>query len=83
MPITTLSIHEFHNDVSGAQKATASGPVFITEHGQPKHVLLSIEDYGKLTGVRRSIIDAIAMTDNEEVEFEPAPVIIAGTTLDL
>ncbi len=83
MPITTLSSREFNQDAGGAKKATANGPVFITDRGQPRHVLLSIEEYRKLTGARRSIVDAIAMTDDEAVEFEPPKVVIAGRPVDL
>ena len=53
MPITTLSSREFNQDASRAKKAAANGPVFITDRGQPRHVLLSIEDYRRLTGDRR------------------------------
>lgn len=74
MTITTLSSRELNQDVTRAKKATAKGPVFITNRGKPAHVLLSIEDYQKLTNQRRSIVDALAMRNAENVEFEPAPI---------
>jgi prevent-host-death family protein len=83
MPITTLSSREFNQDASGAKKATANGPVFITDRGQPRHVLLSIEDYRQLTGGRRSIADALAMSSDELGEFEAPRASIVRRPVDL
>ena len=72
MTITTLSSREFNQDASGAKKAAKKGPVFITVRGRPAHVLLTIEEYQKMTGGSASIIDMLAMPGVEDVEFEPA-----------
>ena len=72
MTITTLSSREFNQDTSGAKKAAKNGPVFITDRGRPAHVLLTIEEYRKMTGGPASIIDMLAMPGVEGVEFEPA-----------
>jgi hypothetical protein len=45
--------------------------VFITARGRPAHVLLSFEDYQRLTRQRRNIADALAMPDVADIEFEP------------
>jgi len=50
MSIITLTSREFDQDIGGAKKAAARGPIFITEGGRPSHVLLTIEDYRRLTG---------------------------------
>ena len=71
MPITTLSSREFNQDASGAKKAARKGPVFITDRGRPAHVLLTIEEYRKITGGSASIIDMLAMPGVEDVAFEP------------
>lgn len=71
MTITTLSSREFNQDASGAKKAAKNGPVFITDRGRPAHVLLTIEEYQKLTGNHTSIIDLLAMPGIEDIEFEP------------
>jgi prevent-host-death family protein len=70
MSITTLSAREFQRNASQAQKAAQKGPVFITSRGKPVQVLLSIEAYRRLTGKRRSIVDALAMPGIADVEFE-------------
>ena len=71
MTITTLSSREFNQDTSRAKKAAQYGPVFITDRGEPAHVLLSIEDYRKLTGGQRNIADALAMPGDVDIEFDP------------
>lgn len=73
MAITTLSSREFNQDTSRAKKAAAEGPVFITDRGKPAHVLLSIEDYQRLTGKRRNIADLLAMPGLADIELEIPP----------
>ena len=71
MAITTLSSREFNQDASRAKKATKKGPVFITDRGRPAHVLLSIEEYRKLSGKRKNILDLLAMPEAAEIDFDP------------
>lgn len=73
---TTMSSREFNQDASRAKRAAKAGPVFITDRGQPQHVLLSIEEYQRLVGGRR-IIDMIAMPVSEAIEFDPPKAVIA------
>ena len=68
---TTISSREFNQDTSGAKQAANRGPVFITDRGRPAHVLLTIEDYQRLTGQEGSIIDMLGMPGVEVIEFEP------------
>lgn len=76
MPITTFSSREFNQDTSRAKKAASEGPVFITDRGRPAHVLLSIEDYQRMTGGHRKIADALAMPGLVDIEFGPPRVTI-------
>jgi prevent-host-death family protein len=71
MPITTVSSREFNQDTSSAKKATAAGPVFITDRGKPAHVLISIEEYRRLTAKRRSIVEALSMPGLANIDFDP------------
>jgi prevent-host-death family protein len=70
MLITTLSSREFNQDTSRAKKAANDGPVFITDRGKPAHVLLSIQEYQRLTGGHQKIADLLAMPRTEEIELE-------------
>ena len=71
MTITTLSSRAFNQDTSRAKKAAKNGPVFITDRGRPAHVLLTIEDYRKLTTAHASIVDMLAMPGAGEIDFDP------------
>jgi prevent-host-death family protein len=71
MAITTLSSREFNQDASRAKKAASHGPVFITDRGRPAHVLLTIEEYQRLTGKQQSIVDLLAMPEEDYFEFDP------------
>lgn len=81
--ITTLSSRELNQDVTRAKKATRNGPVIITDRGRPAHVLLSFEDYQRLTRQRRNIADALAMPGAADIEFDPPRVTIGGRPTDL
>lgn len=69
--ITTFTSREFNQDTSRAKKAAEKGPVFITDRGKPAHVLLSIEEYEKLTQKKKSIIDQLSMPESDRIEFDP------------
>jgi len=69
--MNTISSRKFNQDTSGAKKAAERGPVFITDRGRPSHVLMTVAEYRKLAGKNASIIDLLAMSDMEDVEFDP------------
>lgn len=74
MTITTLSSRQFNQDASKAKKAAMSGPVFITDRGRPAHVLLTFDEYKKITGMHTRIADLLAMPGIEDIEFEIPPL---------
>ena len=78
MTITTLSSREFNQGASDAN----NGPVFITDRGRPAHVLMSFEDYQRLTKQRRNIADALAMPGIADIEFVPPRVTIKSQPVD-
>ena len=82
MTITTLSSREFNQGASEAKRAANKGPVFITDRGRPAHVLLSFNDYQRLTQQRRNIADALAMPGSADIEFEPTCVTIGSRPAD-
>lgn len=75
MSRVTLTSREFNQDVSKAKRASLSGPVFITDRGNPAHVLLTIEDYQKIIRKKESIIDLLAMPSAADIDFEPVKII--------
>ena len=83
MTITTVTSSELDQDVGRAGKAAKSGPVFITHHGKPAHVLLSIEDYQRLAGQGRSLAEALSMPGLADIDFNPPRVRIETPPPDL
>jgi prevent-host-death family protein len=71
LAITTLSSREFNQDTSRAKKAAKRGPVIITDRGRPSHVLMTIEEYRKITGKKENILELLAMPEAAAIEFEP------------
>ncbi len=71
MPITMLTSPAFDQDTGSAKKAAENGAVFITDDGQPAHVLLTIEDYRKLKGSEPTILELIGMKEGGDIEFDP------------
>ncbi|NLS04392.1 type II toxin-antitoxin system Phd/YefM family antitoxin [Rhizobium sp. P32RR-XVIII] len=69
--MTVMTSREFNQDSSGAKKAAAKGPVFITDRGKPSHVLLTIEEYSKLAQKGPSIAELFYSPGADEIEFEP------------
>ena len=72
MAVHTFSSRDFTRDVSSAKRATADGPVFITDRGRPAFALLKIDDYYRMVGHGEPSL--LAVMDNiaggEGIEFE-------------
>ena len=83
MTITTISSREFNQDTSGAKKAARQGPVIITDRGKPAHVLLSMEEYQKLTGINSTIVEMLVMPQAPEIDFETERAVITPRPVDL
>ncbi|HMN72958.1 MAG TPA: type II toxin-antitoxin system prevent-host-death family antitoxin, partial [Rhodoblastus sp.] len=79
----TLSSRELNHDVSSAKKAARKGPVVITDRGRPSHVLMTYDEFCRLSGKRRSLTQALSMPDLSGVDFDPPRVEIAPREIDL
>ena len=66
----TLTSREFNQETGKAKKHADAGPVFITDRGRPRYVLLSFHDYRRLTGTDRNIADLLAMPGVEDIDLE-------------
>jgi hypothetical protein len=65
----TFTSREFSHKASSAKRAADFGPVFITDRGQAKHVLLSITEYQKLSKQTPCMGDLLACDDGD-FDFE-------------
>ncbi|PYE88143.1 prevent-host-death family protein [Phyllobacterium leguminum] len=72
MPITTLSSHELSRHLGRARRAAKDGPVIITNWGKPAHVLMSFDEYKRLTGKKKTLGELLAYPGTEDVEL-PLP----------
>lgn len=68
--MTTFSSRDFNQETSKAKRAADLGPVFITDRGEPSHVLLSIDEYRRLTGAQPKIADLLAMPEDAQIDFD-------------
>ena len=72
MTITTVTSRAFNQDIGRAKRIAAkSGPVFVTNRGQTTHVLLSIDDYQRITARDRSLVEGLAMPGLADIDFQP------------
>ena len=69
MAETLMTSREANQDFSRAKRAAKSGPVIIAERGKPAQVLISYEDYRRLTGAEPSLLDLLAAPEAEDVEL--------------
>jgi prevent-host-death family protein len=75
VPVSQVSSRDFNQHTSRAKKAARGGPVIITERGRPAHVLLTFEDYQRLTGEKGSIIEQLGLPSGvEDVGLEISPL---------
>lgn len=65
-----MTSREFNQHASQAKKAAEQGPVFITDRGEPRHVLLSIKEYHTLIRQNENIADLLSMPGSEDIEIE-------------
>ncbi len=68
---TTLTSREFNQDTSRAKRAAGEGPVFITDRGRLAYVLLSIEEYRRLSGREPSVAEVFGSPDAAGIDFDP------------
>jgi PHD/YefM family antitoxin component YafN of YafNO toxin-antitoxin module len=70
----TLTSREFVHNVSAAKRLAAAGPVFITDRGQLAFALLSIKDYQRMSGPKKSMVELLSMPEAAEFEIEPIQI---------
>ncbi|MGH6925870.1 MAG: type II toxin-antitoxin system Phd/YefM family antitoxin [Propylenella sp.] len=65
----TMSSREFNQNLAKAKRAAKQGPLTITDRGKPAYVLMKHEDYLRLSGRRKSLVDMLA-DDRPEADFD-------------
>lgn len=72
--MATVSAHEFNQDLAAAKRTASSEPVIIPDRGQPSHVLISFEEYRRLTADQKNIVDWLSADDDLDLDTEPADI---------
>lgn len=65
-----ITSRDFNRDVSAAKRAAEQGPVTITDHGRPSHVLLTAEEFDRLSGRQELMGDRLWKDQDPSIEFE-------------
>ena len=77
--MATFSSRRFNQDSSGAKRAAAAGPVYITDRGETSHVLITISEFRRLKELAGekvgsadspSILDMLASDCDDADEFD-------------
>ncbi len=71
MNMTLMSSREFNQDVARAKRSADAGPVLITDRGKPAYVLLRHDEWQRLAGPSKSLLEALDMTGGGNIEFDP------------
>lgn len=66
----TLSASEFQDRVGEALDRSLSQPVLITKHGRPRNVVLSYDEYERLSARDRRAVKAEDLTDEDIAALE-------------
>lgn len=71
-----MSSRELNQDTGRAKRAALDGPVFITDRGEPSHVLLTFAAHQELVG--SDLLDRLAQpagVEDVELVVEPSRVL--------
>lgn len=68
--MSTVTAREHNQHPSAVKRAAAHEPVIITDRGKPTHVLMSYDEYERITGDEPSLVDLLMMPD-DDIDFEP------------
>jgi hypothetical protein len=72
MPFTKMSSREFNHDIASAKRAAKTGPVIVTDRGEPAFVLMNHAEYKRLTGAKGpSLADLLNDESSADIEFDP------------
>lgn len=68
--MATMTARQFNQDLASAKRDAANEPVFITDRGEPKFVLLSIEQYNELSKPKRNLHEILRMSEEDYFEYD-------------
>jgi len=78
--MSVVSARTFNQSPSRVKAMAKDGPVFVTDRGQPTIVVLTVDDYERLSG-GGTVRDSLVM--EHDVDFEPVVVRNPGRVPEL
>ena len=83
--MANVGIKELRDGLSRYVEAVRSGgeELIITDRGRPSHVLMTYDEFERLSGRRRSLVEALAMSGLSAIDFEPRRVEVRPREVDL
>ncbi len=57
--------------------------MIITDRGRPSHVLMTYDEFERLSGKRRNLVDALSMPGLSSIEFDTPRAVISVREVDL
>lgn len=79
MPVTITS-QELNRKTGSAKRSALESVVIITTRRKPTHVLMSLDEYHRLTRYHR--IGNLLSTPEDVLNFEPSPIAIGSKLPD-
>lgn len=67
----TITAADFNRRPSQVKRSAVEGPVVITERDHPSFVLMTYDEFQRLSGESLDSVKFLAMDDDQEIEFEP------------
>lgn len=80
---TTITSREFNRDVSAAKRAAQDGPVTITDHGRRSHVLMTADDFDRLTSTHERVGDRLWRGQDPDLDIELPERTLSRRAVDL
>lgn len=77
-----MTSREFNQQVSRAKRAAKDGPIIVTDRGKPSLVVMTHEEYVRITGKEKNILEMLAMPGMEDIEFDPPKIDLKLRDLD-
>lgn len=83
MTVTTITSREFNQDTGRAKIAAKLGPVIITDRGHNAHVLLSYDEFLRISSRQQNLAELLAMPGADEIDFDPPRMNFLAKPVDL
>jgi hypothetical protein len=68
--MAAMTAREFNQSTGVAKRIAKEEPVFVTERGTIRYVLLNIDDYNAIKGPKRTLADMLSMSDEDYFEYD-------------